>query len=137
MREPTAHGYVGSDKLNEEQVDWFRETIEPVCNQAGQRLRFALIAQDGERMKRKLAYDEPLQLATSYPVTARRLLGQTATIQCVSGSIEAEVDDRADELDGAFELVQSGDSVRGNGLEVVVDDIEQVYLECIRTPYDW
>lgn len=136
MRNQTAWGYVGSDRLNEDGIDWFREIIEPVRNKNNQLLRFALIANDVDRLRRKITFNEPLSVLTSYPLTASTVIGFENNYEYIQGGIEAELRERK-EIDAGFELVQSGDSVRANGLDIVIDDIEQVNIECIRTPYDW
>jgi ATP phosphoribosyltransferase len=137
MRDRTSYGFVGSDRIAEDQCDWYQETLEPIQNEKGQPLRFALIARDADRLKAKLARSEPLSVITSYPTIALSKLGVKNTVEYVGGCVEAEVLDRGEEVDAAFELVQSGDSVRENRLEIVEDDIEQVWLTLLRTPYDW
>ncbi len=66
---------------------------------------------------------------TSYPETARRVLGflglSIGSLEYVEGCVESEVAER--DLVG-FELVQSGKSVRKNGLTILEDDLEQVNL---------
>jgi ATP phosphoribosyltransferase len=137
QRNPSSIGYVGSDRMKEDGYTGFSETIEPIVNTAGQLLRFALIAQDPLTVRAKMSGAEPLKLVTSYPLTAIRLMGQNNKIGYVSGGIEAELRDDSNDYDAGFELVQSGDSVRQNKLEIVEDGIEFVTLECVRTPYDW
>lgn len=135
-RDIGAWGFVGSDRLGEVGYTGFSETVEPIINPAGQPLRFALIATSSLRVRTKLASKQPMVVATSYPVTARRIMGQENQYEYVPGGVEAEIIDRSD-IDCGFELVQSGDSVRQNGLEIVEDNIESVTLESIYTPYDW
>lgn len=137
-RDKAACGFVGSDRLKEDGYAGFSETIEPVVNELGQPLRFGLIAIDALKVKAKLVSNQPLKIATTYPLTAARCLNLSAeNIEYFPGSIEAELVDNQQEFDCGFELIQSGDSVRQNGLTVVEDDIEQVTLQSIYTPYDW
>ncbi len=125
--------------MTEDGVDWFSEPIALVSNEKGQVLRFGLLALNGDMLRCKLAWGDEIRLATSYPVCADRYLGYSLpiTTEYVGGCVEAELLDRPDDFDGAFELIQSGDSVRQNGLEIVEDDIETIKLMRIRTPFDW
>lgn len=119
---PASIGLVGSDVINE----WFYddpalsvEPIMPMNNQEGDALRFAVI-----RTSEQVAEDSDTYV-TSYPVTARRFLGDEVTLIEAGGSIEAEVRDLG--VPG-FELVQSGNSVEANGLVVAVDNLAMVSL---------
>lgn len=137
LRDASSVGYVGTDRIDEDGLELSRENRGPVTNEAGQRLRFALIARKGSPVRDKLRADEPISIVTSYPRTANRRIGEdrVADIQVVSGSVEAELVDRPD-IDAAFELVQSGDSVRQNGLWIVEDDIRYVFLNKVFRPLD-
>lgn len=135
-RDPTAQGFLGSDRLKEDGYTGFSESVEPVMNAKGQPLRFALIATNSLKTRTKLINNEPLVIATSYPATTTRIMGPANEIEYVAGGLEAELIDRP-EIDCAFELVQSGDSVRQNGLQIIEDDIESVTLESLYTPFDW
>ena len=126
-RNPESRGLVGSDRLDEVGFDGYKESVGVVMNDNLQALRFALIAQDADRCRAKLRAGEGLRLATSYPRAAtRRFPG--FELMYASGGIEAELLDQGASLDAAYELVQSGDSVRDNGLEIVEDCIEFVEL---------
>lgn len=122
--------------MKEDGYGGFSETVEPVVNVKNQPLRFALIAVDALNIRAKLRNNESVTIATTYPLTAARLMGSDNGIEYIPGGIEAELIDRP-EIDCGFELVQSGDSVRQNGLQIVEDDIEPVMLESLYTPYDW
>ena len=120
LSNPNSFGLVGSDVVNE----WFYDDpeldvkpIAPMNNSAGNQLRFAIIANKGEGVGARFV--------TSYPATARRMLGEAVELIEAGGSIEAEVQDLR--VPG-FELVQSGDSVRANGLVVVEDNLALVSL---------
>jgi len=137
QREPGAWGFVGSDRVMENSYGGFRETLEPVVNDKGQPLRFGLIAYNALRARAKLVGGDRLTIATSYPQIASSLLKNTENIVYVPGCVEAELRDREKDVDMGFELIQSGDTVRDNDLEVIEDNIMQITLECLRTPYDW
>ena len=136
QRDKSSVGYVGSDRINEDCYVGFREPIDMVVNEKGQPLRFALVATNALAVRARLSKNEPLTVATSYPLTASRLLGNMNSYTFVPGGVEGELRDREDEFDAGLELVQSGDSLRANGIEIVEDAIEYVTLECVRTPYD-
>lgn len=138
LRNPGSSGYVGTDRIEEDGYRLYSESRGPVSNDAGQILRFALIARSDSAARNKLRANEPLAIVTSYPrIAFRQLEGtQLASLDYVNGCIEAELIDRPD-IDAAFELVQSGDSVRQNGLQIVEDDIQNVYLNKVSAPvYD-
>lgn len=126
-RNPDSRGLVGSDRLDEMQFDGYKESVGIVMNDRQQALRFALIAQNADRCRAKLRAGEGLRLATSYPRSAMRRFPDFEFMYA-SGGIEAELLDQGAGLDAAYELVQSGDSVRDNGLEIVEDCIEFVEL---------
>lgn len=123
QRNPNSFGLVGSDTLNEIGFLGQREAIGPVENADGRDLRFGLIA------KRMRPYTQELPIVTSYPETARRVLGalglSIGSLEYVAGCVEAEVGER--DLIG-FELIQSGESVRDNGLVILEDNLDRVDL---------
>lgn len=142
-----ALGLAGSDALNESPVlGASSETLLPIVNDRGQPLRFVLATcatrQAVRRVESKIANNEPLRVATSYPNTAIRdlqeKLGIDSFIPAVgrqTGGIEAVAWQFPDEVDAVFELVQTGDSVRDNGLQIIEDDITSVDL-CKVTTYN-
>lgn len=127
MRTPESRGAVGSDRLYEMQFEGAVESIAPIVNASGQSLRFAIIARDVERCRAKIRNGEVMRIITSYPNATKRLFPEVEVFYA-SGGIEAELIDQADRIDAAYELVQSGDSVRENGLDIVEDAIEFVEL---------
>lgn len=138
LRTTNSVGYVGTDRLEEENAQLCSENRGAIINEAEQPLRFALIARSDSSARNKLRSGEPISIVSSYPRTALMQLGENriASLENVTGCIEAELVDRTD-IDAAFELVQSGDSVRQNGLAIIEDDIRFVYLAMIRNPaYD-
>jgi ATP phosphoribosyltransferase len=136
LRNPGSWGYVGTDRIDEDGIRLFGETRGPVVNDAGQMLRFALIARQDSDARDKLRRGEPISIVTSYPRTAVRRLGDTTleSVEYVGGCIEAELMDRPN-IDAAFELVQSGDSVQQNELRIIEDDIKNVYLDKVTAPW--
>ncbi len=124
----TSFGLVGSDVVEE----WFYdepnldvEEIAPMTNRRGDALRFAIIAsEDGAQSN---------QYVTSYPMIAKRILGEDVELIEAGGSIEAEVQDLR--VPG-FELVQSGDSVQANNLVIVADNLARVSLCRVQRKYN-
>lgn len=92
-------------------------------NDGGQVLRFGLISRPGRCLS------ESLDIITSYPESARRILARYGiainSLECVGGKVEAEVGER--DLIG-FELIQSGNSVIENELAVLEDYLETINL---------
>ena len=123
QRNLESFGIVGSDKLGEVDFLGQREVIGAVKNTRGQVLRFGLIA------KQMRPTSQELPIVTSYPETARRVLGSLGlsigSLEYVEGCVESEVGER--DLVG-FELIQSGKSVRENDLVILEDDLERVNL---------
>jgi len=120
MGTPGSLGLVGSDVVDEYFYgcpDLSVSDAGPMVNDKNERLRFALIG------PKKIV--DTNTYVTSYPETARRVLGNNAVIITAGGGIEAEVDDLG--IVG-FELVQSGESVLQNGLTVIADNISMVSL---------
>lgn len=112
---------VGEDAAIEFGVEG--DILEPI-EKNGQRLRFALLGRAG--MNLTLLQCRELTIATSYPVMARRLMAELAlggTLLEVAGCVEAELAGKTPNADVAIELVQSGASVRENGLELIEDDL--------------
>lgn len=122
-RNPNSFGIVGSDLLGERPFAGSAEVIAPVVNDGGQVLRFGLISRPGRCLS------ESLDIITSYPESARRILARYGiainSLECVGGKVEAEVGER--DLIG-FELIQSGNSVIENELAVLEDYLETINL---------
>lgn len=121
-------GLVGSDVVGEYYEDDPRikvDELEPVKNENGDELRFAVLAGNNEPISNCYV--------TSYPNTARRLLGEDIEVMVAGGSIESEIVDLG--IPG-FELVQTGNSVRENGLTIITDNIARVSLSRVRRRKD-
>lgn len=121
-------GLVGSDVVGEYYEDDPRikvDELEPVRNENGDELRFAVLAPDNE-----LTSD---RYVTSYPNTARRVLGTNINLTIAGGSIESEVVDLGI---AGFELVQTGNSVRDNDLIIKSDNLARVSLCLVRRRKD-
>jgi len=134
-----AFGLAGSDALNENpNPNVMTTSLMPVLNEAGQPLRFALAtrdtAQDMMMVRSKITNNEPLKIATSFPNTAVRELARLGIWGVVSaanieqGCVEGLLAERTATVDAIFEVVQSGNSVRQNGLVVLEDNIMPVML---------
>lgn len=125
----TAVGYCGSDTW-EEAAALARSGLKARPVSALGDLRFALACRPQKlaEVRAKLANSEPLRLGTSYPVTARRVLGERMLSPLIrAGAIEG-LPERFPELDGIFEIVKSGDSLRANGLVIAEDVLESIRL---------
>jgi ATP phosphoribosyltransferase len=112
---------VGSDVVDEYYTGDSRvevDELEAVRNSNGDELRFAVLTASGIELTAK-------RYVTSYPTIARRLLGDDIELVVAGGSIESEIVDLG--IPG-FELVQTGNSVRENGLQISIDELARVSL---------
>lgn len=125
-----AFGLAGSDAILEKGSEGVTvTTLMPI-----QGLRFVLAARPDKikPVQAKLANGEGIALGTSYPNTAIKLLGSLAIPTIVQGgAVEALPWQYSEQIDGIFELVRSGKSLDENGLEIVEDDIYDVYLQLV------
>ena len=122
-------GLVGSDVVGEYYEDDPRikvDELEPVRNENGDELRFAVLAAPTAEPTMK-------RYVTSYPNTARRVLGTNINLTIAGGSIESEVVDLGI---AGFELVQTGNSVRDNDLIIKSDNLARVSLCFVRRRKD-
>lgn len=107
------------------------ERLEPVTG-----LRFALagIAERAVAIERKLGAGEPLCIGTSYPRTALRTLGSIGANAYVTekslarGGVEALPWQPELGVEAIVDLVQTGNSIRQNGLVILRDELEVVDL---------
>lgn len=121
-------GLVGSDVVGEYYDNDSRlevDELETIRNARGDELRFAVLSED--------ARPETNCYVTSYPNTARRMLGEDIELTVAGGSIESEIVDLGVR---GFELVQTGNSVRENGLIILTDNIARVSLCLVRQRKD-
>ncbi len=127
-----AFALVGSDTFNEYQpqnID--AEVLEPIVG-----LRFALAAttENAGSIAKRIAVGDQLRIGTSYPRTAANVLGMAGValsmdeMTIVSGGVESLPWQPELGVDAVFELVQSGVSLRQNGLVIVADDLQSVEL---------
>ncbi len=129
---------VGSDSVSEYAPKGDCEPLEPVAD-----LRFALIAtsQRVRSVRSKARAGEPLRIGTSYPKTAGAVLasvGVNAVMDertIVSGGVESLPWQPERGVDALFELVQSGESLRQNRLEIVADGLALVSLVKVTKNY--
>lgn len=131
LRNGASFGLLGTDVLEEAGFDGGVTKYEQIRNFKGDALRFGIIARPDAELSLKLARGEPISIVTSYPNIATEVLSKLgislADIDVVDGGVEAEVFERRD-IDAAFELILSGDSVRSNLLTIVADDLRTVEL---------
>jgi ATP phosphoribosyltransferase len=123
---------MGSDAVSEYTGrGYISEVLEPIPD-----LRFVLAATAAraDEVSERILDEKTVSIGTSYPRTANRCLKVRGTkfslvdTNIVSGCVEAILYDDERSLDAIFELVQTGDSLEQNGLEIVRDAIEPVNL---------
>ena len=127
-------GFMGSDTYEElDQKTKCQMTYLPIAETA---LRFTLATSlDGaEDLRRKIGAREPISVATSYSRAACRfseVIGTEVLVRTVmGGSIEA-APKLFGGLDGVIDLTDSGETLRQNGMEIVVDNLEQVTIGAV------
>lgn len=126
-------GLLGSDAVSEFSGEGAEQLLlDPVMSIKGLRFAVATLPNRLDRFKRKVAGEEPLALGTAYPITLKKELGDRALGAIVQGGAIESLPEQYPDLDGIFELVRSGDSLRRQGLEIVEDDIAPVKLMLAR-----
>lgn len=107
------------------------EVLEPV---AGLRFALASVASQVMAIEAKLQWGEPICIGTSYPRQALRALGQIGANAYVTersmatGGVEAMPWQPELGVDAIVDLVQTGNSLRQNGLIVIRDELISVDL---------
>ncbi|HSH18594.1 MAG TPA: hypothetical protein VK978_04375 [Candidatus Saccharimonadales bacterium] len=122
-------GFMGNDTFIEIEKSTREGLVyQPVATTAS---RFVLAAVKGKDL---LPSPTPLRIATSYPEVARMSL-LTAGVNCGSvlkmgGSVEAApyIDPT---IDAIFDIVETGDTLRENGLEIVFDNLAPVKVGAV------
>jgi ATP phosphoribosyltransferase len=131
-------GLVGSDVMWEQGFDGGATSLGTIRNENGEPLRFALLTRPGEksRFENKAKDGELIRVATSYPNIASQSF-MTGDIEYLveEGGIELELATRP-ELDCAYELVQSADTVRAYDLEIAYDALMFIDLMLVRPRSD-
>lgn len=138
---PGAVGFMGSDRYDELDED-VRRRMEfyPVAQTA---IRFAMATTKSkvERLKSKLERPEPLVIATSYPRRAQAAIAQkrptyvsfvAPPIEAIvfGGSIESKPE-QIERVDGIFDIVDTGNTIRANDLQFVADNMGKVALGAV------
>lgn len=127
-------GFMGSDTYQEltdkAQVGL---NFKPLADIA---VRFALACPSGnvEAVQKKIEQGETINVATSYPRTTKSFVAQLGSplrvVASPRGSVEAMPFVRSD-IEAVVDLVKSGDTLRANGQEIVVDDLGRVAIGAI------
>lgn len=128
-----AVGYCSTDVWGEARPEQTRDICATtVYNLDGLRFALACLVEKQADVRAKFRLGEPLLLGTSYPQTLSRVLGQQALPPIIRGGTIEGLPVRLPALDGIFEIVKSGASLRANGLVAVVDGLEEIRLMEIR-----
>lgn len=122
-------GLVGADVTEEQEVMGL--TGEAVASINGLRYVLAGRPETRERFWTKLKYGELPLIGTTYPNATRMFFRGRVQIAYTPGSTEV-LPYRKPEIDAICELVQSGESLRQNGLVIFKDDIAPVNLMLVR-----
>lgn len=122
--------YCGTDATNE--TDCASARCTPLT--ALRSLRFALmtVPELAGRIGSDIRRGQPVQLGTEYPRTCRRYFPDLPPPMVWSGKSEGMIayyQNRSKRPLAIFGLIDSGDTVAANGLTVIEDDIETVYLQ--------
>ena len=131
-------GLVGSDVVWEQDFDGGATNLGAIRNENGDPLRFALLTRPGERssFENKARDGELVRVATSYPnIASQAFMAGNIEYSVEEGGVELELATRP-EIDCAYELVQSADTVRAYGLEIAYDALMFVDLMLARPPSD-
>lgn len=122
-------GLVGADVTEEQQV--LGLTGKAVATIAGLRYAWAGRPEIEKRFWTKLKYGDRPLVGTSYPNATRIFFRGQVDISYTPGSAEA-LPYRKPEIDAICELVQTGNSLRQNGLTIFSDNIAPVSLMLVR-----
>ncbi len=122
-------GLVGTDVTEEQQVMGLTGTAVATING----LRYALAGRPEKEQGfwAKLHYGERPLIGTTYPNATRAFFGALVEITYTPGSTEALPYLRP-EVEAICELVQTGDSLRENGLTIFRDNIAPVKLMLVQ-----
>lgn len=122
-------GLVGADVTEEQEVLGLRG--ESVAAIDGLRYVLAGRPETEQRFWTKLEYGELPVIGTTYPNATRMFFRGRVQIAYTPGSTEI-LPYRKPEIDAICELVQTGESLRQNGLKVFKDNIAPVNLMLVR-----
>lgn len=98
-------------------------------------LRYAIAgrAATRQRLRYKLLEGLPPVIGTSYPNATRAFFDGNVVVKFVKGSTEV-LPYLLPEVDGICDLVETGNSLRENGLEMFMDNVAPVNLILLRQP---
>jgi ATP phosphoribosyltransferase len=110
-----------------------RDTVasEPLFVLDGVRFALSTLRNRAATVWAKRAAGEPLTVAAVYPALARQALGnQTEVVSLTEGGLEA-LPALMPDIDGTFDLVESGRTAAENDLVVVEDNLVPVTLDAV------
>jgi ATP phosphoribosyltransferase len=97
----------------------------------GVRFALAALASRAPGVRSKRLAGEPLTVAAVYPDLARQALGSdTNVVSLTNGGLEA-LPKLFPELDGTFDLVESGQTAFDNDLMIIEDNLVPVTLDAV------
>ncbi|HSX17636.1 MAG TPA: hypothetical protein VLH86_06075 [Patescibacteria group bacterium] len=125
-------GLMGSDAwLTQNPSLRARLASTPLLVLEGVRFALAALEERAPDVRRKRQSGEPLTVAAVYPALARAALGQdTVVISLTEGGLEA-LPKLMPELDGTFDLVESGQTADENDLVIIEDNLVPVTLDAV------
>lgn len=138
---PNSIGFMGSDRY--EELDKATQEQIRFCPVASTAIRFAIAttAPKVESLEDKLARIEPLVIATTYPNKAVSVVAELWDVAVeeaeeyveplyFGGSLESKPR-QIPRVDGVFDIIDSGATVRANNLTVVADNLGSVTLGAV------
>lgn len=124
-------GLIGSDAWLL-QDSWLRGRLECSSLFVLDGVRFALSALQAKAgaVRKKVKQNQPLAVAATYPGLAKRTFGPQTKVVVSGGGLEA-LPSLMPELDGTFDLVETGRTAKENNLVIVADNLVPVTLDLI------
>jgi ATP phosphoribosyltransferase len=123
---------MGSDAwLTQEPGLQARLNSTPLFVLDGVRFALTVLAERASTVRSKRQAGEPLTVAAVYPDLARQALGSNTNIlSLTNGGLEA-LPKLFPELDGTFDLVESGQTALDNDLVIIEDNLVPVTLDAV------
>jgi phosphoribosyl-ATP pyrophosphohydrolase len=135
LASPGSLGFMGSDTYTE--LDDRARSGITFTEVAQTGLRFALAARSEvvDSVRAKLQAQETVNIVTSNPRAAKQSVGALGgsalrIVQVVGGSVEV-APQLLEGVDAVFDLVDSGRTLRENGLEIVTDDLMPISIGAV------
>lgn len=138
---PNSIGFMGSDRY--EELDEATQERIRFCPVVSTAIRFAIATTTpkAETLRSKLVRIEPLVIATTYPNKAVNVVAEmwdVATQEAeeyveplyFGGSLESKPK-QIPRVDGVFDIIDSGATVRANNLTIVADNLGSVTLGAV------